>query len=187
MQNDHVRFFCRPCLERWLQAARAHVDQVDIVISHLSIAPRLPGPLMAGRLCAALSAPQAAAHQQHRGRRRCSGAGPVAAADQHSSTTTGGSGGCTAGGTSASRRGLLQLATAGSLYAWAARNASAADAQAAAAAAAGAGSSEVLERQLEQRLSEFTLGESGCCGWLSAAGLTTRAGAAAAAWFPAQA
>lgn len=97
----------------------------------------------------------------------------MAASDQHRPTTTGGSG-ATAGGTPATRRSLLQLATAGSLYAWAARNAGAADAQVAAAAAA-AGSSEVLERQLEQRLSEFTLG--GCAGfllrWLFAAGLTT--------------
>lgn len=59
------------------------------------------------------------------------------------------------------RRGLLQLATAGSLYAWAGRNAQAADAQvtaaAAAAVAAGGGGSELLQRQLDDRLSQFTL------------------------------
>jgi hypothetical protein len=62
---------------------------------------------------------------------------------------------------SSSRRALLQLATAGSLYAWAGRNAQAADARAAEAAAAaaarGGGASELLERQLAERLSEFSL------------------------------
>lgn len=55
---------------------------------------------------------------------------------------------------------MLHLATAGSLAAWAARSAQAADAQAAAAAAAaagGGGGSELLERQLGERLSEFSL------------------------------
>ena len=85
----------------------------------------------------------------------------MAAADQHSSSTPTGSssGGGGGGGTPASRRTLLQLATAGSLYAWAARNASAADAKSAVAAmAAGVGESEALERRMEERLSEFTLG-----------------------------
>lgn len=60
-----------------------------------------------------------------------------------------------------SRRTVLQLATAGSLYAWAGRSAQAADARAAEAAAAaaarGGGAAELLERQLAERLSEFSL------------------------------
>lgn len=66
---------------------------------------------------------------------------------------------------SPSRRGVLQLATAGGLYAWAARAADAADARAADLAAdlatAGGGgdgaAADLLERQLAQRLTEFTL------------------------------
>lgn len=58
---------------------------------------------------------------------------------------------------SASRRAALQLLTVGGLYAAAGRGAAAADAQAVAAAAAGSSSTELLERQLERRLSAFTL------------------------------
>ncbi|KAL4448231.1 hypothetical protein ABPG75_005450 [Micractinium tetrahymenae] len=62
---------------------------------------------------------------------------------------------------SASRRSLLAAATAGGLYAWAGRSLAAADASADAAVAAagtsGGASLDLLRRQLDQRLSEFTL------------------------------